>query len=44
MELKVLLKCSPIERQTMLREVPEWKGKAVVDANKRRGIFGQNFR
>ncbi len=44
MTLKVLQKGSPIERQTMLCEVPERERKAVVDADKRRDIFGQNLR
>jgi hypothetical protein len=43
MTLKVLQKGSPIERQTMLCEVPEREGKAVIDADKRRDIFGQNL-
>jgi hypothetical protein len=44
MTLKVVQKASPIERQTMLFEVSERERKAVVDANKRRDIFGQNLR
>src|SRR5271156_234862 len=44
MTLKVLEKCSPIERQTVLCKVPVREGKAVVDADKRRDIFGQSLR
>src|ERR1700679_3896540 len=44
MTLKVLQEGSPIERQTMLCEVPEREGKAVVDTNKGRRLFGQHFR
>ena len=43
MTLKVLQKASPIERQTMLCEVPKRERKAVVDADKRRDIFVQNL-
>jgi hypothetical protein len=43
MVLEVFQKRSPIERNTVLSEVAEWKRKAVVNADKRRYIFGQNF-
>ncbi len=44
MKLKVIEKGSPIERQTMLCKVPVREGKAVVDTDKGRRLFGQHFR
>jgi hypothetical protein len=44
MVLEVFQKRSPIERNMVLGEVAERERKAVIDADKRRHIFGQNHR
>lgn len=43
MVLEVFQKRSPIERNMVLSEVAERERKAVVDANKRRYVLGQNL-